>query len=372
MLLGPLTGYTVGVTADRRQVEQAALLERRGARVVLGPTVHTQPLAPDEGIRAATEAVIDRRPAVVVLTTGLGTRGWFAAADALGLGEPLRGALAGARVLVRGPKAAGAAITVGLDVEWAAPSERAAELVARVAETTASRTVVAVQLDGRADPVVATALEGHGLEVIAVPVYRWTRPADAGPARKLIEWACAGRLDAVTFTAAPAVENLFALAAELGLGADLVAALDGGTVLPMCVGPVCLEALRAHGVTGGHEPPRARLGSMVQALGQLMSGRSVHLLANGVPVVIQGAVAHVGDARVELTTRERAVLEVLLERPGAVVSKAVLRDRVWGPGAVDDHAVEVAVARLRRRLGPAGEVLETSMRRGYRLAAAPV
>ena len=54
-------------------------------------------------------------------------------------------------------------------------------------------------------------------------------------------------------------------------------------------------------------------------------------------------------------------------RPGAVVSKGELRKQVWANGA-DDHAVEVTGGRLRRRLGPASDGIETVMRRGYRLA----
>jgi uroporphyrinogen-III synthase len=46
MAYGPLTGFTVGVTADRRWNEQAALFERRGATVLHGPTIRTLPLAP--------------------------------------------------------------------------------------------------------------------------------------------------------------------------------------------------------------------------------------------------------------------------------------------------------------------------------------
>jgi uroporphyrinogen-III synthase len=41
----------------------------------------------------------------------------------------------------------------------------------------------------------------------------------------------------------------------------------------------------------------------------------------------------------------------------------------WLGEEADEHAVEVAVARLRRRLGTRGHLLETVFRRGYRLAA---
>ncbi|CAN5226176.1 hypothetical protein BH18ACT4_BH18ACT4_06230 [soil metagenome] len=111
-----LNGVTVAVTADRRAEEQAELLRRRGARVVLAPTIRTLPLGPDKGLRAAIFAVMEEPPDFVVLTTGIGTMGWLAAAESVGVCDRLLGALSGATVLARGPKAVGAAATAGLEV----------------------------------------------------------------------------------------------------------------------------------------------------------------------------------------------------------------------------------------------------------------
>jgi DNA-binding response OmpR family regulator len=68
-----------------------------------------------------------------------------------------------------------------------------------------------------------------------------------------------------------------------------------------------------------------------------------------------------------LSDREREVLAVLSDRPGVVVSKAVLLRRVWA-GETDEHVVEVTVGRLRQRLAAAGIGIETVVRRGYRLS----
>jgi uroporphyrinogen-III synthase len=369
-VLAPLDGFTVGVTADRRAGEQVELLERRGARAVLAPTIRTLPLAHDVGLREATEALIAEPPDIVVVTTGLGIRGWFAAAEAMGLGSPLVAALAGAEVLTRGPKAAGAAVTVGLEVTWLGRSERSEELVDHLAARDLSGARVAVQLDGRDQPVLADAIAGlgRGVVVVGVPVYRWTLPVDPEPALRLVEATCEGRVDAVTFTAGPAARNLFTLADGTGRGEELRAALDE-RVLAMCVGPVCADALADLGVSTAVRPERPRLGSMVQALAEHFAPRRTSLVLEGTDVVVQGSTAAIGGERVALTDRDRDLLAVLAERPGAVVSKATLLRRVWGAGEADEHVVEVAVARLRRRLGRAGPALETSIRRGYRLVA---
>ena len=103
-----LVGFTIGVTADRRRDELAALLRQHGARVVLAPALRIVPLADDTELRAATRACLGRPPDMLMANTGIGMRGWLEAAEGWGLAEPLRGALAGAYVVARGPKARGA------------------------------------------------------------------------------------------------------------------------------------------------------------------------------------------------------------------------------------------------------------------------
>ncbi len=55
---------------------------------------------------------------------------------------------------------------------------------------------------------------------------------------------------------------------------------------------------------------------------------------------------------VALSAREYAVLEALLLRPGAMLSRAQLEDRLYGwGGEIESNAVEVYVHSLRRKLG---------------------
>src|SRR3954447_19515611 len=75
----------------------------------------------------------------------------------------------------------------------------------------------------------------------------------------------------------------------------------------------------------------------------------------------------VAGREVALTTREFALLEYLMRRPGEVVSKIKLLDHVWD-AAVETapNAVEVYVGYLRRKIGR--ERLETVRGAGYRLS----
>jgi DNA-binding response OmpR family regulator len=55
---------------------------------------------------------------------------------------------------------------------------------------------------------------------------------------------------------------------------------------------------------------------------------------------------------VSLSAREYAVLEALIQRPGAVLSRSQLEDRLYGwGGEIESNAIEVYVHALRRKLG---------------------
>lgn len=72
---------------------------------------------------------------------------------------------------------------------------------------------------------------------------------------------------------------------------------------------------------------------------------------------------------VQLTAREWALLEAFLARPGQVLSKAQLEEKLYDFGAeVESNTIEVHVSRLRKKLG--AELIETERGLGYRLAAA--
>jgi DNA-binding response OmpR family regulator len=72
-----------------------------------------------------------------------------------------------------------------------------------------------------------------------------------------------------------------------------------------------------------------------------------------------------------LTAKEVGILELLLARPGAVVSRERILNSVWGVHADPlTNIVEVYMGRLRRKLGVLGPpVIETVRSFGYRLMA---
>lgn len=73
-----------------------------------------------------------------------------------------------------------------------------------------------------------------------------------------------------------------------------------------------------------------------------------------------------GDATVDLSAKEFAVLEALMRRPGAVLSRAQLEESVYGWGdEVGSNAIEVHLHHLRKKLGAA--VIKNVRGVGYRV-----
>jgi len=367
---GPLEGYTIGITADRRADEQMKLLAGRGAECLHGPVIKTHPVGSEDEMRVATQLLLDNRPDLVIFTTGLGVRGWLEAADAIQLGDDLRDLLGQVELLARGPKATGALVTVGFEVSWTAPRARYDDITDLLATRDLKGVRIAVQLDGAGAKDLCDRIEAMGADVVRVPVYRWSLPPDSTDAERLIRAVVERRVDAVTFTAKPAVENFLEIAGFMGVLDDVHDAFDCGDVRIFCVGPVCATGVTEAGLPDPFVPVRHRLGAMVQQVAQYFATQGEDVQMAGTPVRVQGRLALIdGRQAAWLTDRERALLAALLARKGAVLSKPELLRRVWRGAETDEHLVEVTVARLRQRLGPASDGIETVVRRGYRVSS---
>ncbi len=73
-----------------------------------------------------------------------------------------------------------------------------------------------------------------------------------------------------------------------------------------------------------------------------------------------------GGATIDLSAKEFAVLEALMQRPGAVLSRAQLEESVYGWGdEVGSNAIEVHLHHLRKKLGTS--VIKNVRGVGYRV-----
>ncbi|MFM8944263.1 MAG: response regulator transcription factor [Actinomycetota bacterium] len=93
-----------------------------------------------------------------------------------------------------------------------------------------------------------------------------------------------------------------------------------------------------------------------------------HLGYGPIELDIEAHRVTVAGEQVEFTTKEFALLQVLLEDAGKVVSRATLKERVWNfePDA-ETKVVDLYVHYLRRKLGPAGDLIHTVRGIGYSL-----
>ncbi len=355
-----LAGYTIGVTADQRRDELAGLLEGHGARIVLAPALRIVPIADDAELRAATRACLDAPPDVVIANTGIGMRGWLEAGDGCGLGEPLRTVLGNAYLVARGPKAASALRSAGMEPQWSPIGEGWDEVVEHLRCRGLPGVTVALQLHGEPQPECTEALEAAGARVIEVPVYRWAPPTDPAPLHRLVDLVVGRLVDAVTFTAAPAVGALLRAAGPAT--GSLLDALRSD-VLAACLGPVTAAPLLRYGVPVA-APPTARLGALVRTLVDELPRRAVNLRVSGHDLTLRGHAAIIDGKLRPLAPAPMAVLRALAATPGRVLSRAALLRTL--PRGADEHAVEMAVARLRAGLGTP-RVVQTVVKRGYRL-----
>ena len=364
----PLAGFRIGVTAARKVEEQVALLQRRGAVVEWAPALSQDPNEVDDAeLRAATEEVLTRPVDMFLATTGIGMRTWFAAADRWGLAEKLVEAIDHAEILARGPKSVGALRRRGLREMWAPESERFEDVLEHLRGRDLSGLRIVVQEHGQSLSMVAHALRRRGADVTVVSVYRVERAEDPEPMFRMIDLIADRALDAVTFSSAPAVAALMEAAGPTGRHDDVVAAFQAD-VVAACVGPVTAAAFELWGVPTIF-PERSRLGAMVKLLETELPSRREGLaveLVDGSLLLLHGDDVLLDGVEVKLTPAPSAVLQALVANPGNVVSRRALLAMLPSGTAGSEHAVEMAVARLRSALGT--KAVQTVVKRGYRLA----
>ena len=112
----------------------------------------------------------------------------------------------------------------------------------------------------------------------------------------------------------------------------------------------------------------SELSAQIGSVARRYSGNPNPIITHG-PLEIDLAARSVRrDGKpVQLTAREWALLEAFLARPGQLLSKAQLEEKLYAFDAeVESNTIEVHVSRLRKKLGNA--VIETERGMGYRLA----
>ena len=241
----PLAGRTIAVPESREMEIFAALLERRGARVIRCPLVAIRDAPDPEPVlewsrRLAAGACDD-----LILLTGEGLRRILACIDRH---EPtLRGkfitALGAMRKITRGPKPAKALRELGMKPELAAEQPTTAGVIVSLQRLELQGRRVAVQLYGtEPNRPLVDFLESAGAIVSTVAPYVYADAADEQSVLQLLAELRQGSVDAIAFTSSAQIERLIAVTSE----EDARAALTN--TLVAAVGPMVAASLRRHGI----------------------------------------------------------------------------------------------------------------------------
>lgn len=360
-----LAGCTILLPVDRRSGELTAALERHGASVRLAPALTIIPHIDDEELIARSRALIENPPDIIVVTTGVGFRGWIEAVDEAGMLDQFLEAVRPAQIVARGPKARGAIQQAGLAADWVAESETAAELKEFLLAEGVSGKRIAVQHHGSGSDGLDEAFGAAGADVVSFTVYRWGPPPDPAVVRRSVTSAAAGEFDAILFTSAPGAQEWLGAAENLQVLPAMRDQEATGRLLMAAVGPITAGPLRSAGFTP-LVPDRGRLGSLVRSVVTYFGGGSVpgvETMAGRLELRSTGAVL---DGRfIPLSRTGVDILAALMEADGATISREHLQTAL--PRSVaNTHAVEVAVARVREAMN-APELIKTIIKRGYRL-----
>jgi uroporphyrinogen-III synthase len=260
----------VAILESRLGEQLADLVASRGGVPLRAPALAELPDLDPERIATLVRSLEARPAKLAIFQTGVGTRALFAALDKLGLTEIFLKLLSQTIVAVRGPKPTGALRSRAVHIDRSAADPfTTKEVLASIEDIPLAQQRVIIQRYGVANAELDHALVARGAEVIEIPTYRWSLPADTRPLEELIVALERGEVHAAIFTNAEQARNLFAVAEKLNKKNSLQAALN--RTLVASIGPVASAALREYEVKVGLESRPPKLGALMSALDTALS-----------------------------------------------------------------------------------------------------
>jgi uroporphyrinogen-III synthase len=360
----PLAGFTVAIASDRRRHTLATMLESVGAKTVSVQAFRTFAQPDEATLREATAACMEEPCHEVVISSGIGLRAWLAAAQRWAVADDLVARFAGARLLARDPAAADSLRNLGLDTIWSTAGATTEELLRYLLAQQLSGRRIVVQTENPTQHDVCVALRERGAQVVEVPVFSSVGPLRAEFPRRLGDLVTRQQVDAIVFLGEPAIEHLLRYAR----GADQInELLNGlrGDVLCAALSPTTGRLLHHLGVPP-MSGPLPFVEELAEAILAALPGTALRIAASGRELEVRGHAAVLDGRFIAVQPGPLAVLRVLAHHSGNLVSTSDLRASVPGWATMDDHAMEMAVSRLRQALGDPG-LVQTVLRRGYRL-----
>jgi len=363
--IAPLAGYTVAIASDRRRHGLADLLESVGARTI-GIQAARSVAKPDQAaLREATSRCLAAPCDEVVISSALGLRAWIAAARRWRMAPPLLARFGQARLLARDPAAADGLRALGLTTIFSTDRETTEDLLRYLLTQrpqTGRRIVVQTNQLSLAEPCLA--LRRAGADVIEVPTFSTQPPAESFSLRRLSDLVIRRQIDALALVGAEVTQQVCGQAAKERRLADLLTALEYD-VLCVALGPQTAMPLPAHAVSAVLAGRPFAEDIAEEVLGALPQ-RGLQVAVGGHQLEVRGRAVVLDGRLIAVPGGPLAVLRALARDPGRVLSAAEIRRHEPSWADVDDHAVEMAVSRLRRVLDGT-DLVQTIVNRGYRL-----
>ena len=279
-----LEGLTVAITASRRALELAHLINTFGGTPYISPTVGIE-----TNIDASKEAadfiknLVEEKLDYVVFMTGPGVYSLMSAAKKLNLEKDLIEALKQAVVVARSlkPKIALAHYRIKTDI---VPEENTAEgIVKLLKKSSIQGKKIGVLWHGSYFPILKNELSAAGAEVFEFSAYSYSLDLKENGAKileemgfkyvspdqamviKLIEAINNGLIHVITFTSPPSARDLFKIAEDHKIKEPLLVSLNNNVIV-VAIGPSTKKALEENKVQVDVMPEMYKMGPMVKAL----------------------------------------------------------------------------------------------------------
>lgn len=279
-----LAGLRVAVTGSRRASELAALISNLGGTSYLAPTVGIQSIEQiDPETTETMKRIISGEVDHAVFMTGPGTYALIDWAEKLGLKQQLIDALNRIHIVARSHKPASALNAHDIHVDMVPDDNTSEGIVREMRKLDLEGRTVAVLWYGASKPVLRKELEACGAKIREAMVYNYSLDLGAGGEKILTKMGFKPvppdeekvldligeirkrRIHAITFTSPPSARNLFQIASQHNLEAQLTEDLNQNVIV-VTVGPPTKEEIEAKEVRVDVIPEIYKLGPMMKAL----------------------------------------------------------------------------------------------------------
>jgi uroporphyrinogen-III synthase len=282
---------TIAITASRRASELAHIIKSFGGRPYLAPTIGIEAYLeePKEDVLKFLDKAIAGEVDYAVFMTAPGIFSLFTIAKRLGLAEKLIHSLSEVAIFARSLKPATALKKHGIKVSMI-PEENTARGISRLLITrgiVGKRIAILWHGDypqhlreelykaGAKSVIEASTyrysinLKKEGASILKSMGYNYAVPSEKRVIR-LIHDIVARKIDSITFTSPPSVNDLIKIAQANRLSHVLKKSLNTHVVI-VAVGPSTKNALEENGITVDVMPQIAKMGPMVKALDEYIS-----------------------------------------------------------------------------------------------------